>query len=162
MEYFTRLIVARLLYQVVLSPIQEMDPNRSGTLRNQRRTAGAAVGQGVLNPAFAAAATLNGAAVYTTQPVSLSVSPIALSTMAMSQPLLSSLGIATPSAGGAVTPPRPVLTDVTGSVAAAHHHHHHSDKDDSACGGSSSGSVSSTDERKTPASNRRKRGEVYV
>lgn len=140
--------------QVVLSPIQEMDPNLSGTLHNQRRVTGAvSVCQGVLNPAF------TGTAVYTT----MSVSPIAMSTVSMSRPLLSSLGITTGSGvgGGATTPPaqRLLITDVTASTVAAAHH---SDKDDSACGGSSSGSVSSTDDRKTPATNRRKRGEVYV
>ncbi|KAF0773014.1 bestrophin-4 isoform X2 [Aphis craccivora] len=136
--------------QVVLSPIQEMDPNLSGTLHNQRRIAGGmGVCQGVLNPAF------TGTAVYTT----MSVSPIAMSTVSMSQPLLSSLGITATSA--ATTPPAQslLITDVTASTVASAHH---SDKDDSACGGSSSGSVSSTDDRKTPAANRRKRGEVYV
>ncbi|XP_026823078.1 uncharacterized protein LOC113561071 [Rhopalosiphum maidis] len=130
-----------------------MDPNLSGTLHNQRRVAGSmGVCQGVLNPAF------TGTAVYTT----MSVSPIAMSTVSMSRPLLSSLGITAASAtGGATTPPaQPLLiTDVTAATVAAAHH---SDKDDSACGGSSSGSVSSTDDRKTPAANRRKRGEVYV
>jgi len=140
--------------QVVLSPIQEMDPNLSGTLHNQRRVNGTVgVCQGVFNPAF------NGSAVYTT----MSVSPIAVSTVSMSRPLLSSLGITTPSeaGGGATTPPaqRLLITDVTAATVA---NAHHSDKDDSACGGSSSGSVSSTDDRKTPAANRRKRGEVYV
>lgn len=142
--------------QVVLSPIQEMDPNLSGTLHNlqRRAAAGGGVCQGVLNPAFSGSAT-----VYTT----MSVSPIAVSTVSMSRPLLSSLGItaaASPAAGGATTPPsaqRLHITDVTAAPP-----HHHSDKDDSACGGSSSGSVSSTDDRKTPAANRRKRGEVYV
>lgn len=136
-----------------------MDPNLSGTLRNQGRGGGVvSVSQGVLNPAFSTAT------VYTTRPMSLSVSPIALSTVSMSQPLLSSLGIAGPTDGATTPPPRLVLTEVTGTgtgtggVAAKHS----ADKDDSACGGSSSGSVSSTDERKTPASNRRKRGEVYV
>lgn len=143
---------------MVLSPIQEMDPNNlsAGTLHSQHR---ANISQGVLNPAFSTA-TLNGgtaaAAVLTTRPISLAISPIARSTVSMSQPLLSSLGIAT-LADGATTPPPLVLTDVTGTGGSAH-----SDKDDSACGGSSSGSVSSTDDRKTPAPNRRKRGEVYV
>ncbi|XP_060876595.1 bestrophin-4 isoform X1 [Metopolophium dirhodum] len=140
--------------QVVLSPIQEMDPNLSGTFHNQRRVTGAvSVCQGVLNPAFA------GTAVYTT----MSVSPIVESTVSMSRPLLSSLGITAVSGpgGGATTPPaqRLLITDVTAATVA---NAHHSDKDDSACGGSSSGSVSSTDDRKTPATNRRKRGEVYV
>ncbi|CAI6360754.1 unnamed protein product [Macrosiphum euphorbiae] len=141
--------------QVVLSPIQEMDPNLSGTFHNQRRVTGAvSVCQGVLNPA-----AFTGTAVYTT----MSVSPIAMSTVSMSRPLLSSLGITAASGvgGGATTPPaqRLLITDVTPATVATAHH---SDKDDSACGGSSSGSVSSTDDRKTPATNRRKRGEVYV
>lgn len=131
-----------------------MDPNLSSTLNNQRRVTGTVgVCQGVLNPAFTGT-------VYTT----MSVSPIAMSTVSMSRPLLSSLGITAASGaggGGATTPPaQPLLiTDVTTATATTTHH---SDKDDSACGGSSSGSVSSTDDRKTPATNRRKRGEVYV
>lgn len=144
------IVIIPAVSQVVLSPIQEMDPNLSGTLHNQRRIAGGmGVCQGVLNPAF------TGTAVYTT----MSVSPIAMSTVSMSQPLLSSLGITATSA--ATTPPAQslLITDVTASTVASAHH---SDKDDSACGGSSSGSVSSTDDRKTPAANRRKRGEVYV
>ncbi|XP_025406008.1 uncharacterized protein LOC112680194 isoform X3 [Sipha flava] len=143
--------------QVLLSPIQEMDAaNLSGTLHNQRRGVVNA-SQGVLNP------NLSTATVYTTRPMSVSVSPIALSTVSMSQPLLSSLGIATSTDGATTPPPRPLITDVSGGTATtAGSAAHHSDKDDSACGGSSSGSVSSTDDRKTPACNRRKRGEVYV
>jgi len=125
---------------VVLSPIQEMDP--SGTLHNQRRGGCVNVSQGVLNPALFS----NSGA----RPAPLPVSPIALSAVSMSRPLLSSLGITASSAGDGGGGGTAALTDVT------------ADKDDSACGGSSSGSVSSADERKTPGCNRRDRGEVYV
>ncbi|XP_050529530.1 bestrophin-4 isoform X2 [Daktulosphaira vitifoliae] len=143
--------------QVVLSPIQE----NPGTLRQHRGHNN--VSQGVLNPAFNNAA-LNSTTVFTTRPMTVSMSPIALSTVSMSQPLLTSLGITHSTTsindnnnGNIINAiPSLVLTDITSTSGA------HSDKDDSACGGSSSGSVSSTDERKTPASNRRKRGEVYV
>ncbi|XP_050442903.1 bestrophin-4 isoform X2 [Adelges cooleyi] len=142
--------------QVVLSPIQEMDPNLSGTLRHQHRAANG-VATSVLNPVFSTAG-FAGQTVFTTRPMSVSVSPIALSTVTMSQPLLTSLGLSGHRSSSTDPPASPplVLTDITSSGVP------HSDKDDSACGGSSSGSVSSTDERKTPASNRRKRGEVYV
>uniref|UniRef100_A0A8D9DSF4 Bestrophin homolog n=1 Tax=Cacopsylla melanoneura TaxID=428564 RepID=A0A8D9DSF4_9HEMI len=139
--------------QVVLSPILESDPNHQMTITSTSSVGAAALAQAVLNPAL-----MSSHIVSPMPPVSMS--PVTLGTVSISQPMLSSLGINSsprPSyKGGTLSPPgslTEIMSSDKDSIA----------KDDSACG-SSSGSVSSTEDRsrKTSTTSQTKRGEVYV
>lgn len=139
---------------MVLSPIQELDSHQNTITPN---TPGAsALAQAVLanslNPAG-----LGTAAVLTTShhTIPMAVSPVTFTTVSMSNPMLTSLGINPSSAPHTpVVAHRPiVLTEISYPMAAA---------EDSA-GGSSSGSVSGDDRsRKASVTSQAKRSEVYV
>ncbi|XP_054274966.1 bestrophin-2 isoform X1 [Macrosteles quadrilineatus] len=147
--------------QVVLSPIQESESHQNTITPNT--PGAAALAQAVLanslNPAGLSTAAvlttshpINTSAVLTTaqHPITMSVSPVTFTTVSMSNPMLTSLGI-TPSSA----PHTPViahrslvLTDVTQPVTEE---------------GSSAGSVSGDDRsRKASVTSQPKRGEVYV
>ena len=75
-----------------MSPIQELDSHQS-TITSTTPGA-AALAQAVLSPTFTSAGLGHATVLTTTQPATLAaVSPVALTTVSMSQPLLSTLGI---------------------------------------------------------------------
>ncbi|XP_075228579.1 bestrophin 2 isoform X1 [Lycorma delicatula] len=136
--------------QVVLSPIQELEGHQSTVTSITSNSSGtAALAQAVLSPTLSSAG-LTGVTVPTT-PVTVAVSPVTLTTVSMTQPLLTSLGINRSQSPTSSLNPPIVLTEVP-----------QLEKDDSACGGSSSGSISGGEDRSRKASVASKRGEVYV
>lgn len=144
--------------QVVLSPIQELESHQS-TITSTTPGA-AALAQAVLSPTLTSAGLGHATVLTTSQPGTLTaVSPVALTTVSMSQPLLSSLGISSaPHTPVAAHTPL-VLSEVVPPVSTPTM----TEKDDSACGGSSSGSISGEDRsRKASVTSQPKRSEVYV
>uniref|UniRef100_A0A1B6E365 Bestrophin homolog n=2 Tax=Clastoptera arizonana TaxID=38151 RepID=A0A1B6E365_9HEMI len=137
--------------QVVLSPIQEHDSHQSTITSN---TSGAkALAKAVLSPTLNSAG-LGNVSMITTAQGTITGSPVAISTVAMTQPLLTSLGITSSTPNTPVITRTPiVLNDFTVG-----------DKDDSNGGGSSNTSVSGGEDRSRKASitSQAKRGEVYV
>ncbi|XP_039286837.1 bestrophin-2 isoform X1 [Nilaparvata lugens] len=141
--------------QVVLSPIQELEGHQSTVTSITSTSSGtAALAQAVLSPTLSSAG-LTGVGVVSsagltgvvsaagggvTTPMTVAVSPVTLTTVSMSQPLLSSMGIA--SAMPASSSPSIVLTELPAA--------------------SEDGSVTGADDRSRKTSVASKRGEVYV
>lgn len=146
--------------QVVLSPIQELEGHQSTVTSITSTSSGtAALAQAVLSPTLSSAG-LTGVGVVSpavgvvpagpaSTPMTVAVSPVTLTTVSMSQPLLSSMGITSAGIPPAASSPSIVLTELPSSYA--------TDKEDS-----SNGSVSGADDRSRKTSVASKRGEVYV
>uniref|UniRef100_A0A1B6IYJ9 Bestrophin homolog n=1 Tax=Homalodisca liturata TaxID=320908 RepID=A0A1B6IYJ9_9HEMI len=151
--------------QVVLSPIQEMDSHQNTITSN---TPGAtALAQAVLANSLNTAGMGTATVLTTSQhPITMAVSPVTFTTVSMTNPMLTTLGINPSSAPHtpifAHTPL--VLTDVTSPPPASPAPPPSEEVTITNGGGSSSsGSVSSEDRsRKTSNTSQPKRGEVYV
>lgn len=136
------------IFQVVLSPIQELDSHQNTITANT--PGAAALAQAVLAGSLNSAGLGTATMLTTTQhPITMGVSPVTFTTVSMSNPMLSSLGI-TPSSA----PHTPifahrslVLTDVSSPTTLA------PPADDSSTGDRS---------RKASVTSQPKRGEVYV
>lgn len=136
------------IFQVVLSPIQELDSHQNTITANT--PGAAALAQAVLAGSLNSAGLGTATMLTTTQhPITMGVSPVTFTTVSMSNPMLSSLGI-TPSSA----PHTPifahrslVLTDVSAPTTLA------PPADDSSTGDRS---------RKASVTSQPKRGEVYV
>lgn len=150
----TNCLKLQIVFQVVLSPIQELDSHQNTITAN---TPGAtALAQAVLNSTLNPAGIGPGTVYTTTHHIPMAVSPVTFTTVSMSNPMLTSLGISPSSAPHTpVVAHRPLmLSDITQLPT--------STAEDST-GGSSSGSVNGDDRsRKASVTSQAKRSEVYV